>query len=374
MIRSVNALLALTLAFSAASLLAQTRASTSGAVFIMTNNASKNAIVAYTRNADGSLSGRHTFATGGRGSGGVTDPLASQGSLILTQDHSFLLAVNAGSGEISVFRVTGSTLTLIGTTPCGGSEPVAVAQYGPLVYVLNAGGASNVTGFHLTTNGALQSIPSSTAFLSTGNSGASSIAFSPDGKTLLVTEKLTGNIDAFAVRGSGTLGPIVETPSVGPGLFGVAFAPNGAAITTQTGPAGTTGESAVSSYALTSTGTLTAISSNVATDASATCWHVITPNGKYLYTSNPGSDTISGFTISSTGTLTPVDGTILATLPTGSTNLDIAVTANGKYLYTIDSGTGSVSALVIQSDGTLLPLTGANGLAAGAGFNGIAVY
>src|SRR5437660_5354191 len=79
-----------------------------GAVFAMTNGADNNEIVAYTRAADGSLHENRSFQTGGRGSGGITDPLGSQGSLTLTQDHSLLLAVNAGSGDISVFRVHGS--------------------------------------------------------------------------------------------------------------------------------------------------------------------------------------------------------------------------------------------------------------------------
>ncbi len=367
--------LALALAVTAFPLLSQAQLSgTTGAVFVMNNNASKNQIVAYQRNADGTLTARHLFATGGRGSGGVTDPLGSQGALTLTQDHSFLLAVNAGSGEISVFQVNGSTLTLVGTTPCGGSEPVAVAQYGHLVYVLNAGGTSNVTGFHFTATGQLKPIPNSTTFLSTGNSGPGSLAFSPDGGTLLVTEKATGNIDAFAVQANGTLGPIVETPSVGAGLFGILFAPNGVALTTQTGPAGTTGESAVSSYSLNSGEMLTAISANIATDASATCWHVVTPNGKFVYTSNPGSGTISGFSIAASGSLTPIGSTILATLPTGSANLDIAISGDGKYLYTINSGTGSVSLFGVNADGTLTPLNGVGGLAANAGFNGIAAF
>jgi 6-phosphogluconolactonase len=367
--------LALGLAFSVSPLLSRAQyTATTGAVFVMTNDANHNQVIAYTRNSDGSLIGRHTFATGGRGSGGVTDPLASQGSLTLTQDHSLLLAVNAGSGDISVFKVTGSTLTLVSVTPCGGSEPVAVAQRGHVVYVLNAGAASNVTAFHLTDTGALRVIPHSTTFLSTGNSGAASLAFSSDGQTLLVTEKVTGNIDAFAIHVDGTLGPIVTNPSAGPGLFGVTFAPTGAAITTETGPSGAQNASAVSSYAVSPTGTLTTISASVPTLANATCWHVVTPNGKLVYTTNPGSGTLSGFWINSDGSLTPVDGTVLATLPSGSADLDLAVSSDGKYLYTIDSGTGSVSVLGINADGTLIVLPGVSGLAANAGYNGIAAF
>jgi 6-phosphogluconolactonase len=345
---------------------------TTGAVFVMTNAADRNEIIAYKRNADGSLEEGRSFRTGGRGSGGTTDPLGSQGSLTLTQDHSFLLAVNAGSGEVSVFRVHRANLALVDRVPCGGSEPVAVAQHGNLVYVVNAGGASNVTGFRLEHDGRLRAIPDSIAFLSTGNSGAASLSFSPDGQFLLVTEKVTNNIDAFHVQIGGTLGPIAANPSGGPGAFAVAFAPNGAALVSETGPTGGHNASALSSYAVQPNGTLMAISQSVPTLGAATCWQAVTPDGRWVYTDNTGTSTISGYSIGKNGALAALSGTIVATLPAGSTNLDLAVSANSKFLYTLDSGTGTVSIFGINEDGTLTNLGEVGGLSASAGFNGIA--
>jgi hypothetical protein len=72
----------------------------------MTNAADRNEVISFRRAADGSLQEGHRFATGGRGSGGNNDPLESQGSLTLSQDHTLLFAVNAGSGEISVFQAS----------------------------------------------------------------------------------------------------------------------------------------------------------------------------------------------------------------------------------------------------------------------------
>lgn len=348
------------------------RSATTGAVFVMTNAAEQNEIVAYKRGTDGSLQEGKSFPTGGRGSGGTTDPLASQGSLTLSQNHSLLFAVNAGSGDISVFRVHGSTLSFLDKVPCGGSEPVAVAQNGNLVYVVNAGGSSNVTGFNLDKDGKLKPIAGATAFLSTGNSGAASLSFSPDGEFLLVTEKLTNSIDAFHVQIDGTLAPIKVNPSAGPGAFAVLFAPNGAALVTETGPAGGTNASAISSYAVLPNGTLSPISTSVPTLGAATCWNVVTPDGSFVYTSNAGSATISGFAIGATGALTPLPGTLVGTNPSGSTNIDIAMSSDGKFLYTLDSGTGTVSIFGINQDGTLANLGDVGGLSASAGLNGIA--
>src|SRR5215469_10293843 len=343
-----------------------------GAVFVMTNAAERNEIVAFRRNADGSLEEGRNFLTGGRGSGGTTDPLGSQGSLTLTHDRSILLAVNAGSGDISVFRVRGANLSLVDRVPCGGSEPVAVAQHGTLVYVVNAGGSSNVTGFRLDQDGRLRPIPDSIAFLSTGNSGAASLSFSPDGQFLLVTEKLTNNIDAFHIQIDGTLGPIVINPSVGPGAFAVLFAPNGTALVSETGPVGGHNAAAISSYAVSANGALSAVSASVPTQGAATCWQAVTPDSRFVYTSNSGSSTISGFSIATNGALTPLSGTVVGTLPTGSINLDIAISADGKFLYTLNSGTGTVNIFGINQDGSLTNLGDVGGLSATAGMNGIA--
>jgi DNA-binding beta-propeller fold protein YncE len=110
----------------------------------------------------------------------------------------------------------------------------------------------------------------------------------------------------------------------------------------------------------------------VPTFGSANCWNAITPDGKWVYTSNAASGTISGFTIAKGGVLTPIGSTVLATNPQGSTNLDIAVSGDGKFLYSLDAGTGAISVFAIQSNGTLNPLAGIEGLPAAAGFNGIA--
>jgi len=344
----------------------------SGAVFVMTNAADKNEVLAFERAANGILTYSKTVDTGGRGSGGVNDPLESQGSLTLSPDHSLLLAVNAGSGTVSVFRVHGTDLDLSDRVPSGGSQPVAVTELGSLVYVLNSGGAGSVVGFQLNDGGHLKQIANSTAFLSANATGGASISLSPDGRFLLVTERLANNIDVFPVHQDGTLGPIVANPSPGPGAFSVNFAPDGKAIVSETGAAGATNGSAVSSYTILANGTLAAVSQSVATFGAANCWNAVTPNGKFVYVSNAGSSTISGFAITSTGALTPIGSTVIGSNPAGSTNLDIAVSADGLNLYTLNSGSGNIGVFAINPDGTLTNLGEDGTFAKFAGFNGVA--
>jgi 6-phosphogluconolactonase (cycloisomerase 2 family) len=342
-----------------------------GAVFVMTNGVEKNEIIAFRRNDDGSLQETRAFSTDGRGSGGTVDPLGSQGSLVLSADRSHLFAVNAGSGELSAFRVQGDLLTLENKVISGGSEPVAVTQHADLVYVVNAGGNGNVVGFRWQ-YGQLTEIPNSTRFLSASNSAPGSIAFSPDGKFLALTEKQTSKLDVFSVAGDGTLSPVVVTPSAGPGEFSISFAPNGTALVSETGPAGGVDASALSSYALLASGSLSPISTSVPTLGAATCWQVTTPDGRFVYTSNAGTGTISGFSIGANGSLTALPGTVQGANPSGAANIDITISSNGKFLYTLNAGKGTIGIFAIHNDGTLTSLGSADGLAAAGGFNGIA--
>src|ERR1700677_4181346 len=69
------------------------------------NTAAANTIDGYARHADGSLTALagSPFATGGAGLG---SGLASQGAIQVSPDGRYLLAVDAGSNQISVLRVT----------------------------------------------------------------------------------------------------------------------------------------------------------------------------------------------------------------------------------------------------------------------------
>src|ERR1700757_753815 len=75
-----------------------------GHVYVNDNTAGTNTVAGFDRHADGSLTpiAGSPFSAGGAGAGHAN---ASQGSLQLSDDHRFLLAVDAGSSQISVLRV-----------------------------------------------------------------------------------------------------------------------------------------------------------------------------------------------------------------------------------------------------------------------------
>jgi 6-phosphogluconolactonase len=103
----------------------------------MTNDPSENKIVVYARDGNGQLHFTEAVSTHGTGSGGIVDPLQSQGSLAFSADRRFLFAVNPGSGTVSSFLCTPSQLVFIGNVGSGGAEPISIAVKGTLLYVLN---------------------------------------------------------------------------------------------------------------------------------------------------------------------------------------------------------------------------------------------
>ena len=338
-----------------------------GAVFVMTNAADGNHVESYTRNEDGSLQWVASVATGGNGSGGTIDPLHSQGSLRLSSDHHLLFAVNAASGTVSSFLVEGAHLALADTVNSGGAFPSALAQIGGLLYVLNSGGNGNISGFRVAPNGHLQPIPHSTRSLSGTATSPTSLDFSPNGQFLAVVESATNKVDLFHVFPNGTLSELVSNSTPEPSPFAALFAPNG--TLTVAGTANT-----ISSVHVGWNGTIAPVTTSLPTDGKATCWSVITPNGRIIYAVNAGTSNISGYTISRTGELTPIAATIVGTNPDGSTNLDTAISENGKYVYTLNAGTGAIGTFAVQSDGTLLSLGQVTGLPASAGLNGLAAF
>jgi 6-phosphogluconolactonase len=345
--------------------------SSGSTVFVMTNDATKNEVLAYQRLADGTFVLKGHFATGGRGSGGTTDPLQSQGSLTLSQDRTLLFAVNSASGTISSFHLLNGIPVLVDQQPTGGAFPVAVAEHNRVVYVLDAGGNGAIVPFRADALGRLHPISGNTVYLTAANDGASDISVSPDGATLAVIEKTPNQIDTYPINPDGTLGQVVVNKSITPGIFATVFTPNGALIVSENQPGGTD-ISSISSYTVNPGGTTTAITQSIPTEGDGNCWNAITPNGKFVYVDNAGTATIAGFSVGANGALTPIGGTILATDPDGAANLDMSISGDGQYLYTLNSGLGTIGVYHINSDGTLTQLNDIQGLPRGVGFQGIA--
>jgi 6-phosphogluconolactonase len=358
--------LVLTLVFTSAASRAEPRGN-SGALFTVDNAAAANHVLAYHRATDGSLSPLGTFATDGAGTGGG---LGNQGALVLSHSGRWLFACNAGSDEISVFRVTLHGLHLTDKVGSGGRRPISLAVHRNVLYVLNAGGlvgdADNVTAF-LFSHGELSPLAGSTRSLSVANTDPAQISFSRDGNVLVVTEKATSVIDTFTVNDDGLIDEHQQFASVGQTPFGFAFRRDALIVSEAFG--GAVNASAVSSYELADDGDLQVISASVPTTETAACWIVVTRNGHFAYASNTGSGTLSGYSVSRDGGLILLDPDGV-TAVTGPGPIDMALSVNSRFLYSLNSGDGTISAFRVNHDGSLSSLPGVTGLPSGA--NGLA--
>lgn len=367
-------------------------AAASGAVFAMTNAADNNQILGYQRTATGALTLMGQFSTGGRGSGpnpiAPAAPLGAQDPIVLSDDNRYLFAVNAGSNEISTMRVLDNgTASLVGKAASGGMFPISIAVNDELLYVLNAGGAGNISGFRVGDDGLLTAIPGSTQPLSGTDTPLpddsvlpGTIDISPDGRFIAVTEKATNLIDIFLLDDNGVASAPIAQPTDVPTPFGAEFDLNGFFIVSDANVDPGTGmptadDSSVSSYSVGADGTLTAITTGVTTLETAACWIEITANNQFAYTTNTNSGTVTGFQLDGDGVLTslnPADGVTAALAPT-SILLEMAIA--DEYLYVLAAGSGEINGFAIAGDGSLTPVEGGTvGGLPGATAEGLAAF
>ncbi len=319
-------------------------------VFVQTDNLAGNAIAVYDRSNDGTLTAAGTYATGGKGGqlvGSVVDHLGSQGSLQYDVGAGLLFAVNAGSDSVSVFEVHGDQLHLRQIIGSGGDFPVSIAVHGDLAYVVNARDGGSIQGYRLV-GGELVPIPDSQRALGLDPSATpqfvntpGDVAFSPDGRQLLVTTKANTNaIDVFALSSSGrpSATPVVNTEA-GDVPFALAFTGADQLDVGEAGP------NAVASFKLSGNGTLTPIDS-VGTGGVATCW--VINDGRVLFAGNAGSATESSVVSAPSGALT-----LTATTATDPGTIDAATSPDGHFLYVQTGGNGIVDEFRVGSAGSL---------------------
>ncbi|HUE25682.1 MAG TPA: beta-propeller fold lactonase family protein [Solirubrobacteraceae bacterium] len=355
-----------------------------GHVYVNDNTAHENTIGVLDRHADGSLTPNpgSPYAAGGQGSG---SGLASQGAVQVTRNGRYLLAVDAGSDQLSALSINhDGSLTLDSVVSSGGAVPDSVTVHGRLVYVANSGaGDSNYAGFTLH-HGQLTPLDGSTVTLA-GNAAPSDVLFNPTGKKLVGTEAGvasipgTSLIDSFTVGHDGllTAAPGSPFPAQGVGPFGSEFSPaspNQVYVSNahNDAVAGTTGHGTISAFNDSDNGTLSSIgASPFADQQTAPCWVEITHNGEFLFTVNTGSGEISRYQILPGGALS-----LLGSTPVSDTGgvgaVDARLSPDGRYLYVDESRIGAVAEFAVNG-GNLTELAGSPvGLPAGAAAAGIA--
>jgi 6-phosphogluconolactonase (cycloisomerase 2 family) len=391
------------------------------AVFVQSNFPEGNFVVAYSRDAAGRLSKVGEYPTGGNGSGSFEDASnglvlgSSEGELAPinntvvngTPKGDLLFALNAGSNTVTVFKVEATGLRRVGVTPTGGEKPVSITVNRGLVYVLNSGEFDDrllpegvavppencttgqlptLTGFKVGKDGVLTPLPGSTRLLSgEKDSGCAQVSFTPNGKTLVVTERIAGKSEpaapggfakgailTYPVRSDGRLGTVTLNEPVGNGPFGFTFTRDGKIIMTeQNGAFSNPAGGYMASYRINPPETqvdpnfgipnvaLTPVSQPLKTNTADPCWVVLTGDQKLAFVTSAGGD-VSSYSVGFDGKLTLLHKSATAAdgqdtnadrLQFGAT--DLSLSADSRYLYQLHSFEGRIYVFLINGNGTL---------------------
>ncbi len=353
-----------------------------GAVYVTTNQDAHNEVVAFRRGSDGSLTLLQRIDTGGTGTGGPTE---SQDAVVLNKDHTLLFTVNVSSNDISVFSVDPETfkLAFVQRLDSGGDRPVSLDVRGDLLYVVNSGQRSGVSGFRIAANGTLTPIKGSIKPLSFGDRSPfgdvtlpctnifprleagvicsatqpAEVEFSPDGKFLVVSERLVNQFSIYELDENGVAGNRKSRSSNGESPFGMHFTPNGQLLVAEAF-LDRHGEGGVSSYNLTADGDTETITRTLKTGQTTSCWIEVTPDGRFAYITNPGNGSITGLRIGDDGGLRLLPGLEGNGVVAFSHDpRDVDITPDGRFLYVLNNVEGSVNGFRVNRNGTLDQVT-----------------
>lgn len=336
------------------------------AVFVQGDELDGNTIHVFKRGEDGRLTAAGRYATGGRGGDQVdapTDSLASQGSLVYDRRSGRLLAVNAGSGTVTSFRVRGQKLSDRQVVRSGGDFPSSLTVSGGLAYVMNAGGAGSVQGFRITAGG-LEPLRGSHRALGLHNkkvplfsSSPGQVAFTPGGGQLVVTTKSANTIEVFPVRRDGRPARrAVINDSAGGVPFAVTFDRSGRMLVAEAK------DSTVTTYKVRADGTLAVLQKPLPNGQRTLCW--LERAGDFFYGGNTGSSTVTGYRTDRHGALALTDASGVATPPSAASQgvIDVAVTEDEGFLYVQNATSGTVDGFRVGGNGSLTKVTTVTGL------------
>ncbi len=194
---------------------------------------------------------------------------------------------------------------------------------------------------------------------------------------LYVSDHASNTVSAFTIGAGGLLSPIECSGEscengTGPEPAGLAISPNGEFLYV----ANRGGKETVSAFKIGAGGALSENKCSKNKDCkteSEPAGVATSPNGRFLYVANEGSNTLSAYSIGSEGKLSAINcGEKGCVTGVGTRPFGVAVSTNSQFVYTTDLESNEVSVFKIGEHGGLAPIE-CPGCHTGASPTGIAV-
>jgi 6-phosphogluconolactonase (cycloisomerase 2 family) len=394
------------------------RSSGGGHLYMQTNEV-KNAIIHYRWSANGALAEVERVATGGAGSGELSpiyhikrpNDFEGAGSVILTPDRRFLFATNAGDNSVSSFavdkegRLKQLDVKPTGNPTNGGAKSLAYAPSSQTLFVLHTVGPDHLRLMSVNGEGKLTARPEQYSVNTKDwpNRGPTMVVLSPDGKFLVVATAFDelpsrknpdGSVILWIPHGpDGTLHVIVSNAPDPDGIvvfpvgkdgglgepsfydargavpFYIAFLHNRPdTFLIGFGVADGLAMGRIDAEGKINVGPIVKIDTSAGLP-SEVCWLAVSPDDRFVFTTNFGYSTISSFRIDGNGlsiakdpaspkvkgdgTFRAIDGVV------SSGPSDSWLTPDGAYLYQIYGNASKLVGYATQRDGSLKEITSA---------------
>jgi 6-phosphogluconolactonase (cycloisomerase 2 family) len=393
----------------------QAKKAVGGDLYMQTNEVA-NSIIHYQWSANGALAEVERVATGGAGSGDLSpiyhtkrpNDFEGAGSVILTPDRRFLFATNGGDNSVSSFavdkkgRLTLRDVKRTGNTQAGGAKSLAYSPSSRTLFVVHTFGPDHLRLMSVDGEGKLTPRPEqySVNTMDWSNRVPTMSVLSPDGKFLFVgttfdelpsRKNPDGSLILWIPHKDGALHVIASNAPDPDGIvvfpvgedgalrersfydargaspFYIAFLHN----RPDTFVVGYAVSDGVSIGKVDANGKIT-FSTPVTLNTSAgrpseLCWLAVSPDDRWVFTTNFGYSNISSYRIEGNelsiakdpaSPKVPGDGTFRAINGTVSSGpSDNWLTPDGEYLYQIYGNASKLVGYATRPDGSLAEVT-----------------
>jgi 6-phosphogluconolactonase (cycloisomerase 2 family) len=290
----------------------------------------------------------------------LTAAAVAQNRFVYTNDETAPNTVSVAQiqSDGSLTQIAGSPFTTGGNGGGGWVEGLAIASVDKNSYLyVDNGGDGTISGLKIDpVKGSLRPVPRS-PFLADGIAGNYALAVSPDNRFLFASSSATTVIHAYAIFGrTGSLSEVPGSPfQAGANLDGLKVTANGRFLI-----AGGQSNSAVGVFRISQTGALAPVSGSPF-PASGTVSAVESNCASNLvFAVSNSTNLVDAYALAAQGTLTPAPG---SPFPNGAggngpNSFDLVLSPNNRFLFTTDSFSSEISSFAVASNGSLSPVAG----------------